>query len=156
VYCWPTCFRCFRFSQPPWLYFFLKRAIQHIYSIYRVIIKYCTIVVGVGGLVECAVSFITWVRLVSPIGGAPGGSRNLSTSLSVRGWRHIQNLCGFSTPTTNYYRVSIKEHISRVLWNSNIHIWFLPLCRILWYQIEKQRLCNFIYDRFFDFYNKSN
>jgi hypothetical protein len=49
---------------------------------YRVIIKYCTIVVGIGGLVECGTSFITWVRLVSPIGGAPGGSRNLSTSLS--------------------------------------------------------------------------
>jgi hypothetical protein len=44
---------------------------------------YCgTIVVGVGGLVECATSFITLVRLVLPIGGAPGGSGNLSTSLS--------------------------------------------------------------------------
>jgi hypothetical protein len=35
---------------------------------------------------------------VSPIGGAPG---NLSTSLSnVARLRHIQNLYGFSTPTT--------------------------------------------------------
>jgi hypothetical protein len=39
----------------------------------------CTIVVGVGGLVECAAGFIAWVRLVSPIGD---GSANLSTSLS--------------------------------------------------------------------------
>jgi hypothetical protein len=51
-------------------------------NIDRHTLKYCTIVVGVGGLVECATSFITWVRLVSPIGGALGGSRNLSTSLS--------------------------------------------------------------------------
>jgi hypothetical protein len=36
------------------------------------------------------------------------------------------------------------------------YISFLPLCSILWYQIEKQRLCNFINDRFFDFYNKIN
>jgi hypothetical protein len=41
------------------------------------------------------------VRLVSPIGGATGGSGNLSTivCLTLRGCRHIQNLCGFSTPT---------------------------------------------------------
>jgi hypothetical protein len=40
------------------------------------------------------------VKLVSPIGGDIGGSGNLSTSLSnvERLW-HIQNLCGFSTPT---------------------------------------------------------
>jgi hypothetical protein len=54
-------------------------------NIYRVIIKYCTIVVGVGGLVECAASFITWVRLVSPIGGATGGSGNLSISYEASG-----------------------------------------------------------------------
>jgi hypothetical protein len=28
------------------------------------------------------------------------------------------------------------------------YIWFLPLCSILWYQIEKQRLCKSINDRF--------
>jgi hypothetical protein len=34
------------------------------------------------------------------MGGATGGSGNLSTSLSsVARLRHIQNLCGFSTPT---------------------------------------------------------
>jgi hypothetical protein len=38
-------------------------------------------VVGVGGLIACAASFITWVRVVSPIGSAAGGSGNLSTSL---------------------------------------------------------------------------
>jgi hypothetical protein len=31
---------------------------------------------------SCAASFITWVRLASPIGSAAGGSLNLSTSLS--------------------------------------------------------------------------
>jgi hypothetical protein len=49
---------------------------------YTIIINDCTIVGGVGGLVECAASFITGVRLVSPIGSAAGGSGNLSTSLS--------------------------------------------------------------------------
>jgi hypothetical protein len=39
------------------------------------------IAVGVGDVVECAASLITWVRLVAPIGGATGGSGNLSTSL---------------------------------------------------------------------------
>jgi hypothetical protein len=39
-------------------------------------------VVGVGGLVECAASFITLVRPVSPIGSAAGDSGNLSTRLS--------------------------------------------------------------------------
>jgi hypothetical protein len=40
------------------------------------------------------------VKLVSPIGGAPGGSGNLSTSLSnVARLAAHQNLCGFSTPT---------------------------------------------------------
>jgi hypothetical protein len=40
------------------------------------------------------------VRLVSPMRGDTGGSGNLSTSLSnVARLRHIQNLCGFSTPT---------------------------------------------------------
>jgi hypothetical protein len=38
----------------------------------------CTILVGVGGLV----SQVTRVRLIPPIGGATGGSGNLSTSLS--------------------------------------------------------------------------
>jgi hypothetical protein len=38
--------------------------------------------------------------IVSPIGGATGGSGNLSTSLSnVARLRHIQNLCGFSMTT---------------------------------------------------------
>jgi hypothetical protein len=49
---------------------------------YRVIINDCPIAVGVGDVVECTASLITRVRLVSPIGGAPGGSGNLSTSLS--------------------------------------------------------------------------
>jgi hypothetical protein len=52
----------------------------------------CTIVVGVDDA-----SFIIWVKLVSPIGSAAGGSGNLSTSLSkVARLRHIQNLCEFS------------------------------------------------------------
>jgi hypothetical protein len=46
------------------------------------VINCCTIVVVVGGLVEYAASFIIWVILVSPIGGAAEGSGNLSTSLS--------------------------------------------------------------------------
>jgi hypothetical protein len=55
-----------------------------------------SIAVGFGDVVECAASLIKWVRLVSPVGGAPGGSENLSTSLSnVARLRHIQNLCGF-------------------------------------------------------------
>jgi hypothetical protein len=33
-------------------------------------------------VVECAASFIIWVRLVSPVSGVTGGSGNLSTSLS--------------------------------------------------------------------------
>jgi hypothetical protein len=49
---------------------------------YRVIINYCPIAVGVGGVVECAASLITWVKLVSPLGGDTGGSGNLSTSLA--------------------------------------------------------------------------
>jgi hypothetical protein len=48
----------------------------------QIIINYCPIAVGVGDVVECAASLIPWVRLVSPIGGATGGSGNLSTSLS--------------------------------------------------------------------------
>jgi hypothetical protein len=61
----------------------------------------CPIPVGVGGVVECAVSLITRVRLVSPRGGDTGGSGNVSSKvcLTLRGSRHIQNLCGFSTPT---------------------------------------------------------
>jgi hypothetical protein len=55
--------------------------------------------VGVGDVVECAGSLITGVILVSPISGATGGSGNL-VCLTLRGWRHIQNLYGFSTPTT--------------------------------------------------------
>jgi hypothetical protein len=67
---------------------------------YRVIINACPIAAGVGDVVECAASLITRVRLISPIGGATGGSENLSTNLSnVARLRHIQNLCGFSTPT---------------------------------------------------------
>jgi hypothetical protein len=46
---------------------------------YSVIINYCPIAVGVGDVVECAASLLTWVRLVSPIGGAPGGNGNQST-----------------------------------------------------------------------------
>jgi hypothetical protein len=42
----------------------------------------CLIAVGVDDVLECAASFITWVRLTSPIGSAAGGSVNLSTSLS--------------------------------------------------------------------------
>jgi hypothetical protein len=56
-----------------------------LYQIYRVIliINDSPVAVGVGGVVvECAASLITWVRLVSPIGGDTGGSGNLSTSLS--------------------------------------------------------------------------
>jgi hypothetical protein len=49
---------------------------------YRIIINDCPIAVGVGDVVECAASLITSVRLVSSIGGATGGSGNLSTSLS--------------------------------------------------------------------------
>jgi hypothetical protein len=49
---------------------------------YRVIINDCLIAVGVGDIVECVASFITWVRLASPIGNTAGGSVNLSTSLS--------------------------------------------------------------------------
>jgi hypothetical protein len=48
----------------------------------RVIISECPIAVGLGDVVECVVSLITRVRLVSLIGGASGGSGNLSTSLS--------------------------------------------------------------------------
>jgi hypothetical protein len=56
----------------------------------------CPIEVGVGDVVECAASLITWERLLSPIGGATGGSGNLSTSLSnVARLRHMQNLCVF-------------------------------------------------------------
>jgi hypothetical protein len=51
-------------------------------NMYRVIINECPIAVGVGDVVECVASLITWVRLVSLIGGAPGGSGNLSTTLS--------------------------------------------------------------------------
>jgi hypothetical protein len=53
--------------------------------IYRVIMNYCTIVVGLGErwwLNWMCPSLITWVRLASPIGGATSGSGNLSTSLS--------------------------------------------------------------------------
>jgi hypothetical protein len=68
-----------------------------------ILVNDCPIAVGVGDVIECAASLVTWVRLVSLIGGATGGNENLSTSLSglrLRVWRHIQNLCGFSTPTT--------------------------------------------------------
>jgi hypothetical protein len=44
-----------------------------------VIINDCIIAVGAGDVVECAASFITWVKLASPIGIAAGGSVNLST-----------------------------------------------------------------------------
>jgi hypothetical protein len=50
------------------------------FSKYRVIINNCPIAVGVGDVAECAASLITWMRLVSPIGGAAGGSGNLSTT----------------------------------------------------------------------------
>jgi hypothetical protein len=43
----------------------------------------CTIAVGVGDVVECAASLITRVRLVSWIGGATGGSGNLSSLSNV-------------------------------------------------------------------------
>jgi hypothetical protein len=49
---------------------------------YKVIINDCPIAVRIGDVVECAVSLITWVRLVSLIGGATGDSGNLSTSLT--------------------------------------------------------------------------
>jgi hypothetical protein len=42
----------------------------------------CPIAVDVDDLVECAASLITWVRLVSPIGGDTDGSGNLSATLS--------------------------------------------------------------------------
>jgi hypothetical protein len=44
------------------------------------------------------------------------------------------------------YKMSIKERMYiKILWNTNI---FLPFCRVLWYQLEKQRLCKSINDRF--------
>jgi hypothetical protein len=43
----------------------------------------CLIAVGVDDVIECAASFITWVRLESPIGSAAGGSVNLSTLVLV-------------------------------------------------------------------------
>jgi hypothetical protein len=49
--------------------------------LYGVIINDCLIAVGIGDVVECAASFITWVILALPIGSAAGGSVNLSTSL---------------------------------------------------------------------------
>jgi hypothetical protein len=61
----------------------------------QVIINYCPIAVGVGDVVECAASLIKRVRLVSAIGGATGGSGNLSTIVYfflVGGCaRHLQN-----------------------------------------------------------------
>jgi hypothetical protein len=42
--------------------------------LYKVIINNCPIAVGVGDVVECTASLITWVRLVSPVGGDTGGS----------------------------------------------------------------------------------
>jgi hypothetical protein len=70
--------------------YWMEREERRCRMCYRVIINVCPIVVGV----------ITRMRLVSPIGGAPGGSGNLSTGCpTLRGWRHTQNLCGFLTPT---------------------------------------------------------
>jgi hypothetical protein len=67
--------------------FFLSKSlfslsVLSIVCIYGVIINEYLIAVGVGDVVECAASFITLVRLASPIGSAAGGSVNLSTSLS--------------------------------------------------------------------------
>jgi hypothetical protein len=56
------------------------------------------IAVGVGDVVEGAASFITWVRLVSPIGGDTGG--NMSTGLSnVARLAANPKFMWFSTPT---------------------------------------------------------
>jgi hypothetical protein len=58
--------------------------------LYRVIINDCLIAVGVGDVVECAASFITCVRLVSPIGGATGGSEIcLLVCLTLRWDNHL-------------------------------------------------------------------
>jgi hypothetical protein len=65
------------------------------------------------------------VKLVSPIGGDTGGSGNLSISLSnVARLRHIQNLCGFSTPTATeqsftmtLYKYYVK-HLDLLAFNS--------------------------------------
>jgi hypothetical protein len=63
-------------------------------TLYRVLINDCPIAVGVGDEVECPASLITWVRLVSPIGSALGGSVNLSTSLS-----NVARLAAHPSPT---------------------------------------------------------
>jgi hypothetical protein len=66
-----------------------------------VIINDCLIAVGIDDVLECAASFIKWVRLASPIGSAAGASINLSTSLSNR-WEasgKSQIYIGFLTPT---------------------------------------------------------
>jgi hypothetical protein len=52
--------------------YWMEREERRCRMCYRVIINVCPIVVGV----------ITRMRLVSPTGGAPGGSGNLSTGLS--------------------------------------------------------------------------
>jgi hypothetical protein len=67
---------------------FLKRKKKCV-PIIQVIINGYLIAVGVGDVVECAASLITRVRLVSPIGGATGGSGNLSTILGTTNTRHI-------------------------------------------------------------------
>jgi hypothetical protein len=42
------------------------------------------------------------------------------------------------------YKVSLKERVGPVKYE---FIWFLPLYSILWWQLEKQRLCKSINDR---------
>jgi hypothetical protein len=54
--------------------------------IYRFIINDCPIAVGVGGVVECAASLITWMRPVAVV------EICLLVCLTLRGWQHIQNL----------------------------------------------------------------
>jgi hypothetical protein len=68
--------------------------------LYRVIINDYPIAEGVGGVVECAASLIAWVRLVSPMVAILAVVEIcLLICITLRGWRHIQNLCGFSKPT---------------------------------------------------------
>jgi hypothetical protein len=66
-------------------------------QIYRIIINDCLIAEGVGDVVECAASFITWVRLVSPIGGTPGGTSKIRVYFQrqLRPVLEIQTLCIF-------------------------------------------------------------
>jgi hypothetical protein len=46
----------------------------------------------------------------------------LLVCLTLRGWRHIQNLCGFSTPTT------VVQYFIMTLYNNKAHdCFFIPI-----------------------------